>query len=487
MAASDAPTPPSPHGPRAGYRYRTPEERVADGRAARKRAARTALGDYSPPADRTDPLSLLEEQAATRLEVLVPIRYGRMAASPFAFFRGAALPMASDLSRMPSTGLTVQLCGDAHLSNFGAFGTPERRLVFDINDFDETATGPFEWDVMRLCTSVVLACRERGDSAKVIEELVLATAAEYRTSMKQFAGMRALDIWYSMFDVDDFAAAVRASGKMRKPVLTEAYLDKIRKRDSVFAAGKTTTMDDGTPRFLYDPPLQVPIYRMNELGVSTSAHSVEGLVDRLYDQSSTYRRTLSAERRHLFDEYRIVDGALRVVGVGSVGTRCFILLLLGRDSHDPLVLQVKQAEASVLERFTGPSPFTNHGERVVAGQKLTQSASDLFLGWTDFQGLDGVDRDYYVRQFRDWKASFDFHTLRDETLKPYVQSCAWALAKAHARSGDQIAISSYCGSGDVFDKAMLSFALAYAEQSEQDHAALVSAIDSGRVTAISGV
>jgi len=406
-----------------------------------------------------------------------------MAVSPFTFFRGAALPMAADLASMPNSGLHVQLVGDAHLLNFGVFGTPERRLVFDINDFDETSVGPFEWDLMRLTASLVLASRERGDSPATTERVVLSAAAAYRQSMAAFAAMKTLDVWYSLFDVDQFVADLGKSRKGRAQV-TEKSLRKIRSRDSVKAAESTTTMVDGEPRFVANPPLQVPAVT---LGLDLFSGSLEKIIAGLYDQSSMYRRSLSPERRHLFDEYRLVDIARRVVGVGSVGTRCYIMLLLGRDPGDPLILQVKEAEASVLERFAGKSPYHYHGERVVVGQKLTQSASDLFLGWTSNTLPDGTVRSFYLRQFRDWKASIEYAALAAAGFEAYGTVCAWALAKAHARSGDQIAMSSYMGTGTTFDEAMLSFALSYADQTVVDHNALLAAIESGRVQAVDGV
>ena len=466
-----------------GHRSHTPAERAEFGKRARKRTPRSSLGSFSVALDRFDPVSLLEEQALTRVPELVPIRHGRMAVSPFTFFRGAALPMAADLASMPNSDLHVQLVGDAHLLNFGVFGTPERRLVFDINDFDETSVGPFEWDLMRLTASLVLASRERGDSPAITERVVLAAAAAYRTSMAAFAAMKTLDVWYSLFDVDEFVAHL-GKARRNRPQMSEKGLRKIRGRDSVKAAGSTTTMVDGEPRFVANPPLQVPAAT---LGLDLFSGSLEKIIAGLYDQSSMYRRSLSPERRHLFDEYRLVDIARRVVGVGSVGTRCYIMLLLGRDPGDPLILQVKEAEASVLERFAGKSPYQNHGERVVVGQKLTQSASDLFLGWTSNTLPDGTVRSFYLRQFRDWKASIEYAELAAAWFETYGTVCAWALAKAHARSGDQIAMSSYMGTGTTFDEAMLSFALAYADQTVVDHNALLAAIKSGRVQAVDGV
>ncbi len=489
MTADVMPNPDTPTDRRKGYRSHTPTERAAHGKAARKQTPRAALAHFSATSDRADPLALLEEQAETRVPQLIPIRYGRMAASPFAFFRGAALPMVSDLSTLPNSGLHVQLCGDAHLMNFGAFGTPERRLVFDINDFDETAVGPFEWDVMRLCASLAVASRERGDDTATTEKVVLAAASSYRAEMAKYAGMSTLDVWYSRFDVEDFLTQITKAMKPSKAQgINTSTLKKIQSRDSVKAAEQNTEMVDGLPRFISNPPLQIRGTEFGiKFGVGGLSTQLGALIDELHGRASTYRSTLSPERRHLFDEYRIVDVAMRVVGVGSVGTRCFILLLIGRDSNDPLILQVKEANESVLERYSVKSPFKHHGERVVIGQKLTQSASDLFLGWTTGHPPEGGTRCFYIRQFRDWKGSVEYAELQVPAFTYYASTCAWAIAKAHARSGDQIAISSYVGSGTAFDRAMLSFALDYADQTVTDHASLVAAIDAGRIKALMGV
>jgi len=487
MSPTERPNAPHSHDRRTGHRVYTPEQRTEYGKAKRKETPRSALGNFAPGPDRHDPIALLEEQGSTRLAQLVPIRYGRMAVSPFTFFRGAALPMAADLASMQRTGLNVQLCGDAHLLNFGAYGTPERRLVFDINDFDETSVGPFEWDVMRLCASLVLASRERGDSNSNTEKFVRAASAAYRESIAKFATMSTLDVWYSMFDVEKFALQVSKVSKVIPSGLRHKDLIRIRKRDSLFAVEKTTHEVDGVLRFISNPPLQVPADEFTQAGGAAAERSISDVINSIHDRASLYRRTLSPERRHLFDEYRIIDLARRVVGVGSVGTRCFIMLLIGRDIADPLILQVKEAQASVLERFAGKSPFDHHGERVVVGQKLTQSASDLFLGWTNVVDPEGNPRDYYIRQFRDWKASVEYAELSPPAFEHYAEICAWAVAKAHARSGDQIAISAYLGSGTAFDDAMVSFAFAYADQTVKDHAELLAAIESGRITAQSGI
>ncbi len=458
----------------------TTAERAEAGKVARKLVPRSTFASFAPASDRPDPVDLLLEQAVTREQDLIPIRHGRMVASPFAFFRGAALPMAADLASMPNSGLRVQLCGDAHLLNFGIFGTPERRLVFDINDFDETSPGPFEWDVLRLAASLVLAGRERGDKPAYINSMVLSTVAAYRESMASFAQMSNLDVWYSLFDVDRLFTELGASVDADAGGFNERSMRKVRKRDSVMAAERTTEMVDGELRFVANPPLQVPGSEITESLYSFSLGHV-------HTNAELYRRSLSPERRYLFDNYRVVDSARRVVGVGSVGTRCYIVLLVGRDNKDPLILQVKEAQPSVLERFAGKGAFSHHGERVVVGQKLTQSASDLFLGWTTMTLPEAGNRYFYLRQFRDWKASIDYTQLNGEGFLFYTRLCAWALAKAHARSGDQIAISAYLGTGTAFDKAVLEFALTYADQTLVDHQTLVDAIASGKAEALHDV
>lgn len=457
----------------------TPAERAAVGKAVRKLVPRSTCAGFSVASDRPDPIDLLLEQAETREPDLIPIRHSRMAASPFTFFRGAALPMAADLASMPNSGLRVQLCGDAHLLNFGIFGTPERRLVFDINDFDETSPGPFEWDILRLAASLVLAARERGDKPAYINSLVMGTVAAYRESMASFAQMSNLDVWYSLFDIERLATELGSNLPAHQDAFSERSMRKVRSRNSVMAAERLTETVDGELRFVTNAPLQVPDHTIVESLYSYSLGHV-------HTNAELYRRSLSPERQYLFDNYRIVDSARRVVGVGSVGTRCYILLLLGRDSKDPLILQVKEAQASVLERFAGKGAFSNHGERVVVGQKLTQSASDLFLGWTSLMLPEVGNRYFYLRQFRDWKASIDYTLLKEDGFVYYARLCAWAMAKAHARSGDQIAISAYLGNSNVFDKAVLEFSLAYADQTVIDHQSLVDAIASGRVTAETG-
>jgi uncharacterized protein (DUF2252 family) len=430
-----------------------------------------------------DPVGLLEEQAASRLPELVPIRYGRMLASPFAFYRGGALIMAADLVHTPDSGLRVQLCGDAHLANFGMFASPERNLVFDINDFDETAPGPWEWDVKRLATSFAIAGRENGFSDSERRSTVLATVRSYREAMAGFAVMPNLQVWYASLPAEralrDFSAGINP----KRLKQTAADVAKARTRDSMQALGKLTRVVDGEPRIISDPPLLVPI---DELLPDDAER--EQLITEARSLVRRYRRTLETDRKHLLETFRFVDMARKVVGVGSVGTRDWIALFLGTDDHDPLFLQIKEAQRSVLEQFVGKSQYPNCGQRVVAGQRLMQATSDIFLGWDHIgAGLDGQERDFYVRQLKDWKSSFSVEAARPPGVAAYGKVCGWTLARAHARSGDRIAISSYLGPGEVFDRAIAAFAETYADQNQRDFEALKHAVDSGRVTAVTGV
>ena len=456
-------------------------ERAAKGKAARDAAPRAAHGEWEPPADRRDPVELLEEQAATRVPELVPIRYGRMLVSPFTFFRGAAYPMAADLADAPRTGLDVQLCGDAHLSNFGAFGAPDRRLVFGINDFDETLPGPFEWDVKRLVASFAVAGRDRGFDAKQRRSINRGVIKAYREAIRECAEMPNLDLWYSRIDVDEIAAVMvqHASGKQRKRF--EANVAKARSKDSLRALAKLTTTVDGEPRIASQPPLIVPIEDLAEGGEEFDhAEFVRGAI-------RSYRRTLTPDRRQLLERFRYVHAARKVVGVGSVGARAWIVLMLGRDDDDPLFLQVKEAQASVLEPFVGKSKFNHHGQRVVEGQRLTQAAGDIMLGWIRVKGQDGESRDFYMRQLWDGKGSALVDLMDPVAMTLYGHLCGHALAKAHARSGDAIAIASYLGGGDSFDRALSTFAEDYADQNERDYKALQEAVASGRVAAEAGL
>jgi uncharacterized protein (DUF2252 family) len=461
----------------------TPADRVARGKAARAAVPRESHAVFDPPSDRPDPISLLEQQAKTRVPELVPVRYGRMTVSPFTYYRGAALPMASDLAATPVSGLAVQACGDAHLSNFGVFGSPERRLVFDVNDFDETLPGPWEWDVKRLAASMEVAARGNGLSGKQGREIVMAAVGQYRRAMRSFAGMTNLEVWYARADVEQLRADFNAQLMASQRKQLDKGMAKALTRDSMQEVTKLTRMGDGRPRILSDPPVLVPI---DELTPSeTDRASLEVF---LADMIGRYRRTLETDRRYLLEHYQFCDMARKVVGVGSVGTRCWIVLMLGRDESDPLFLQVKEAETSVLSRFAGASAYKNQGQRVVAGQRLMQAASDIFLGWqhTD-AGLDGQSRDFYIRQLRDWKFSLEIEAMIPAGLRMYGALCGWTLARAHARSGDRIAIAAYLGGSDAFDRAITRFAADYADQNARDHQHLVDAVASGRITAQPGV
>ena len=442
---------------------------------------RDAHSTFAASDERPDPLTQLEDQAKSRVPELVPIRNGRMSASAFAFYRGAAAIMASDLATTPTSGLHVQLFGDAHLSNFGAFGSPERHLVFDINDFDETLPGPWEWDVKRLAASFEIGARDVGYGDKDRRSLVITVASAYRTSMREFAGMSNLAVWYSHLDLDTAFGELQGQLDPKRLKSVEKGLAKIRTRDSFQVFTKLTDKSSGVPRIVSQPPLIVPLV---DLMPEDQRADLQG---RLQALLRTYRRTLESDRRYLLEQFRLIEVARKVVGVGSVGTRAWIALLLGRDEEDPLFIQIKEAEESVLERFVGRSTYSNHGQRVVAGQRLMQAASDIFLGWERIEGFDGNQRDFYVRQLRDWKGSFDVETMLPSGLALYAKMCGWTLPRAHARSGDRIAISGYLGKSDVFDRAIGEFAVSYADQNERDFAQLQSAIADGRITAEVGV
>jgi len=464
----------------------TVDQRVARGRAARTEAPRSAHGKWAPAPDRPDPVALLEEQAASRVPQLVPIRYGRMLVSPFTFYRGAALIMASDLAATHVSGITVQLCGDAHLSNFGLFGTPERQMIFDINDFDETLPGPWEWDVKRLAASFEIMGRDRGFSPADRRAVVMAGVAEYRDRMRQAAGMGALDAWYDHLEAGMLLKLVRQEVRVKRVTKAEAQtferdVNKAHSRDNTRVFTKRAAEVDGELRIVADPPLIIPIE-----DIVTPGSEWEDPAPLIKKLLSSYRRTLG-QHHHPVEEYRYVHTAYKMVGVGSVGTRCYIMLMLGRDHDDPLFLQTKEAQASVLERFVGKSTYQHHGQRVVAGQRLMQAATDIFLGWIRIKGLDGVPRDYYVRQFHDWKGSADVDSLLVPGATLYARVCAATLARAHARWGDRIAIASYLGKGDAFDRAIADFSAAYADQNERDYAAFAAAVKSGRLTARTGL
>jgi uncharacterized protein (DUF2252 family) len=459
----------------------TVEQRVARGKAARNEVPRSSHVGFEALPARPDPVSLLEGQGASRLPELVPIRYGRMSSSPFAFFRGAALVMASDLAGTPRSGLQAQICGDAHLSNFGIFASPERSLVFDLNDFDETAPGPWEWDVKRLAASLEVAARQNEFTSAEARAIVLAALGTYRTAMARFATMTNLDVWYSKIEVEETLQRVRSRINPDRAKRIDRELAKAKTRDHLQAFSKLVTEVDGQPRFLSNPPLLVPV---EEIVGDIDPERLHDVIRRLL---RAYRSTLPGDRRRLLETYDYVQLARKVVGVGSVGTRCWVALMLGRDSGDPLLLQVKEAPPSVLEEFVGRSRFSNSGQRVVEGQRLMQAASDIFLGWQRSRGMDGVPRDFYVRQLRDWKTSLEVEAMQPRGMTVYAELCGWTLARAHARSGDRIAIAAYLGNRPVFDRAVAQFASDYADQNARDHQALLDAIASGRVQAVTGV
>ncbi|MFF4383512.1 DUF2252 domain-containing protein [Kitasatospora sp. NPDC001547] len=450
----------------------TPAERRRRGRAARERVSRSAHGRWIPAADRPDPLGVLERQGEDRVARLLPIRYGRMAESPFAYLRGAAAVLAADLGALPDTGLTVQLCGDAHLSNFGVYASPERALLFDVNDFDETFPGPFEWDVKRLAASVAVAARDNGLDERRVRRAALAAVHGYAGAMRRLAGMGELDVWYARVDTADLPAVLREPKRRGR---VEADLAHARRRTSLQAFDKLTEERDGRRRIISEPPLIEPLKptELRDLG----------------KVFSDYRSTLAEERRVLLDRYRFVDAATKVVGVGSVGTRCFIVLLEGRDGRDPLFLQLKEAGRSVLEEHlpalrADAEVVAHHGgRRVVTGQRLMQAASDIFLGWT----TGPAGRHFYGRQLRDMKGSTDIADLRPGGLRAYADLCGRTLARAHARTGDRLAIAGYLGGADTFAEAVADFAVRYADRTEADHGELVAAIADGRVTATPGL
>jgi hypothetical protein len=467
--------------PASRVKHLTIKERAALGKAAREVAPRASHADWKPSPERLDPVDLLEGQGASRVAELVPLRYGRMLVSPFTFYRGAAALMAADLAGEPRSGLHTQLCGDAHLSNFGAFAAPDRRLVFSINDFDETLPGPFEWDLKRLVASFAVAGRDRNFNAKQRTAVNLAVSQSYREAMKNFTSMRTLDIWYSRLDVDQIRSqwAANVGGSLLKQF--DRNVAKAQTHDNVGAFGKLTRRVNGEPRIAPNPPLIVPIEDLLPPAKRLDfEHSIRELI-------RSYRETLSGDHRRLLERFHYGHAARKVVGVGSVGTRAWIVLMIGSDNDDPLLLQIKEAEASVLEPFLGASEFANHGQRVVEGQRLMQSASDIMLGWIGTPGLDEVHRDFYIRQLWDGKGSAIIETMTPQAMKVYGTLCGWTLARAHARSGDAVSITHYLGKSDTTDRAMATFAELYADQNELDNAALSQAVKSGRISAETGL
>jgi uncharacterized protein (DUF2252 family) len=459
----------------------TPGESEAAGKAARRRTSRSALGQWAPSAKRKSPVAILKAQDTTRVPELVPIRHGRMSASAFTFYRGGAGIMAADLGNAPNTDLNVQLCGDAHLSNFGIFAAPDRRLIFDINDFDETHPGPFEWDVKRLAASFAIGGRDLGFKERDRRAAVADAAREYRREIRRLAAMRTIDVWYERLDL----SALEQYRSMVTKKTVKRYdkaLAKAESKNSLRAFNKLCHSVNGELRIISDPPLIVPVEEMTE-----DDSQMKAVVARLQEFLVAYRRTLDGDVRRLAEGYRYVDLARKVVGVGSVGTRAWIVLLLGRDEGDPLFLQAKEAEASVLEGFAGKSRFNQEGRRVVEGQRLMQAASDIFLGWLTAEGPDGKVRDFYVRQLWDGKGSAQVESMTPTTMGLYARLCGWTLARAHARSGNRIAIASYLGKGEAFERAMSDFAEAYADQNEADYKEFEAAISKGRLKAVTGI
>jgi uncharacterized protein (DUF2252 family) len=466
---------------RAAAAERIPRaERAASAKGLRTITPLATHDAWTPASDR-DPVALLEQQAETRVAELVPIRHGRMLASPFSYYRGAALPMAADLAATPTSGITVQLCGDAHLSNFGFFGSPERHLIFDVNDFDETSPGPWEWDVKRLATSLEIAGRDNGFPTKQRAAIKRRAVRSYRETIRGFADQSMLDVWYAHLDIDALLPEFqRLIDPKRTPAVWRA-VSKARAHDSLDAFAKLAEIVDGEPRIVHNPPLIVPVEHFVKSADRTVAMEfLQRLIGNYFD-------TLLPDRRYLIEQYKFVHFARKVVGVGSVGTEAWIALFLDQDHGSPLFLQIKEAQASVLESFTAPSQFPNHGQRVVAGQRLMQSASDIFLGWDRVPRERGIERDYYLRQLRDWKGSADVAGMTPKGMELWARMCGWTLARAHARSGDRIGIASYLGKSDTFDNAVAQFAVTYADQNERDFAALQEAVEQGRVEAEMGM
>ena len=451
-------------------------DRVARGKDARAVAPLESHAEFQPAGSR-DPVGLLLGQAESRVPELVPVRHGRMLVSAFTFYRGAALPMAADLAATPASGVRVQLCGDAHLSNFGAFASPARRLVFDVNDFDETVPGPFEWDVKRLAASLAVAGRDNGFPAKARRKIVLAAAESYRTAMRGFAEQSLLDVWYAHLDIEDAIGEFRSQMKAKRFKEAEKLLAKAHTKDSMKALGKLTAVADGRRRIISDPPVIVPVEE-----VYSDVHAAA-----IYEQIRTvlgkYRRTLQSDRRHLLEQFTLIQMARKVVGVGSVGTRAWILLMEAGDGTEPLFLQAKEAQPSVLAAYCGRSQYANQGERVVAGQHLMQAESDIFLGWTHSPGPDKVDRDFYIRQLKDWKWSAPIEAMIPSGMAVYAGVCGWTLARAHARSGDRVALAAYLGGSGAFGQAIADFAETYADQNEDDYAAFQAAVKDGKAQA----
>lgn len=453
------------------------------GKELRSRAPRESHADWVPDPDR-NPVQILQEQAENRVQELLPIRYGRMSASPFAFYRGGAAIMAADLAPTPTTGVRVQACGDAHISNFGGYAAPDRRLVFDLNDFDETLPAPWEWDVKRMAASAVIAARENGAGKKSARAIILAGMSEYRRVMRRLAAKSYLDVWYERLDVERMVEILEGAHGTDSGINLRRDIDKATRKDSSRAQRKLTEESSGEPRFASRPPLLVPA---TELAPKLGVADFEMVKTYLHSLLDEYASTLPPDRQHLFGHYRFVDMARKVVGVGSVGTRAWVLLFLSNRRKDPLVLQVKEAQASVLAPYAGASKFRLQGRRVVEGQRLTQAASDLFLGWVRAQGPDGETRDFYIRQLWDGKLTIDIGSLGELGLTEYVRACAGAMALAHARTGDRVAIADYLGKGEKFDQAIAEFSLRYEKQNRKDFEDFTGEIKAGRIEATPGI
>src|SRR4051812_7540202 len=465
--------------------YMSAAERRERGEAARRSVPPETHAEFAPHADRPSPVAVLEGQAVSRVPELVPVRHGRMLVSPFTYYRGAAAMMAADLAATPTSGITVQLCGDAHLSNFGVFASPERKLLFDINDFDETYPGPWEWDVKRLTASLVVAARANGFRRRDLRAITRSAVRSYAAKMSAFAGQRNLDVWYAHVDIEELRASLGDQLNKKQDKKLARTLAKARSRDSMRAFDKLTTVVDGRRVIRPDPPLVVPI---GDLLPDVERDTLEA---RLRDLLLDYRATLASDRRRLLEEFEVVDMARKVVGVGSVGTRCWVVLLRGRDDDDPLFLQVKEAQRSVLadhvKRVIPRPEVLTEGERVVVGQRLMQASSDVLLGYQTTQGLDGVHRDFYVRQLWDSKGSAVLETMEPSAMSKYAELCGATLARAHARTGDRIAIAAYLGDGEAFAEAVTRFSEVYADQNERDHAELVESARAGRIPVEAGL
>jgi uncharacterized protein (DUF2252 family) len=462
------------------------EESVASGKEARKTLPREAHAEFENADSNRDPVGILTSQDAVRVAELVPIRYGRMLTTPFAFYRGSAALMSEDLGAKPHSGLFAQLCGDAHLSNFGLFAAPDRRLIFDLNDFDETLPGPWEWDLKRLAVSVAIAMRSIGGSKKDSKNAVMATVATYRARMKELAGQGNLDVWYARMEIDKVKELLTNEPDKKVLKALNKASEKAQTRDSHRDLEKLTHVVDGQRRIMADPPLIVPV---EDLLADThhGSASPEEIRERIAEMLKEYSKGLATDRRHLLNQYTVAHMARKVVGVGSVGTRAWIILLIGRDDSDPLFLQIKEAGPSVLERYLGPSEYEFAGQRVIAGQRIMQAATDVLIGWQNTTGVDGVDRQFYVRQLKDWKGSADIEKMLPHGLELYGSLCGRVLARAHARSGDRVAINAYLGKSDKFDKALAEYSELYADQNDRDYARLQQAVADGVIEAQNGI